>query len=341
MPSQNACWRPSRAASTRRDGDAERGDRRVRTGAVDTADVFHGDTVDLADLVDEQVDEVGRRQADGQLVDRAAAAALEDVDADDVAVHGADPAGHLAERTRAIGQPHPHDVRLHGGEATQPLLRGWSPPRDGRVNRTADISVAGRGAGRGRRRQLPAARGAGAAARHGRRPGDRRLVRRPRRAAGDGRRAPSRRRADRHPHAADAHRRGRARRPRDPAPTTRGPASSCSASTPARPTPSRSSAGRRRPGSATSSRTASATSQQLAGALRTVATGGSVVDPLVVQELIAARRVLADSPLGALSERELEVLAAMAEGLSNAAIAARTSPPSARWRSTSTRSSPS
>ena len=64
--------------------------------------------------------------------------------------------------------------------------------------------------------------------------------------------------------------------------------------------------------------------QQLAGALRSVATGGSVVDPLVVQELIAARRVLADSPLGALSEREQEVLAAMAEGLSNAAIAART-----------------
>jgi DNA-binding NarL/FixJ family response regulator len=64
--------------------------------------------------------------------------------------------------------------------------------------------------------------------------------------------------------------------------------------------------------------------QQIAGALRTVATGGSVVDPLVVQELIAARRVLADSPLATLSERELEVLAAMAEGLSNAAIAART-----------------
>ena len=64
--------------------------------------------------------------------------------------------------------------------------------------------------------------------------------------------------------------------------------------------------------------------QQLAGALRTVATGGSVVDPLVVQELIAARRVLADSPLALLSERELEVLAAMADGLSNAAIAAST-----------------
>ena len=64
--------------------------------------------------------------------------------------------------------------------------------------------------------------------------------------------------------------------------------------------------------------------QQIAGALRAVATGGSVIDPVVVQELIAARRVLADSPLTTLSERELEVLAAMAEGLSNAAIAART-----------------
>ena len=42
--------------------------------------------------------------------------------------------------------------------------------------------------------------------------------------------------------------------------------------------------------------------------------GGSVVDPLVMQELIAARRVLADSPLAALTEREQEVLAAMAEG---------------------------
>jgi DNA-binding NarL/FixJ family response regulator len=64
--------------------------------------------------------------------------------------------------------------------------------------------------------------------------------------------------------------------------------------------------------------------RQLAGALRTVATGGSVVDPLVVEELIAARRVLADSRLAALTDREQDVLAAMAEGLSNAAIATRT-----------------
>ncbi|MFT3854903.1 MAG: hypothetical protein QM733_19520 [Ilumatobacteraceae bacterium] len=69
--------------------------------------------------MNEQVDEVRRRQADGQLVDRAAATALEDVDTDDVAVERADPAGHLPERTRTVRQPHPHDVGLHDGEATQ------------------------------------------------------------------------------------------------------------------------------------------------------------------------------------------------------------------------------
>ena len=80
---------------------------------------------------------------------------------------------------------------------------------------------------------------------------------------------------------------------------------------------------------------------QLAGALRTVATGGSVVDPLVIQELIAARRVLADSPLAALTEREQEVLAAMAEGLATPRSPPAHTRPSAPWRSTSPRSSPS
>jgi DNA-binding NarL/FixJ family response regulator len=47
--------------------------------------------------------------------------------------------------------------------------------------------------------------------------------------------------------------------------------------------------------------------------------GGSVVDPALVQELVAARRV--DDPLDVLSPRELEVLALMAEGRSNAGIA--------------------
>jgi DNA-binding NarL/FixJ family response regulator len=47
--------------------------------------------------------------------------------------------------------------------------------------------------------------------------------------------------------------------------------------------------------------------------------GAEVVDPVLVQELLAARRV--DDPLRALSPREREVLGLMAEGRSNAGIA--------------------
>jgi DNA-binding NarL/FixJ family response regulator len=52
-----------------------------------------------------------------------------------------------------------------------------------------------------------------------------------------------------------------------------------------------------------------------------IANGASVVDPALVSELFSARR--RDDPLAALSAREREVLAQMAEGRSNAGIAQR------------------
>jgi DNA-binding NarL/FixJ family response regulator len=52
-----------------------------------------------------------------------------------------------------------------------------------------------------------------------------------------------------------------------------------------------------------------------------IAHGGSVVDPGLVQELVAAKR--RDDPLESLTQREREVLALMAEGSSNAGIARR------------------
>ena len=55
--------------------------------------------------------------------------------------------------------------------------------------------------------------------------------------------------------------------------------------------------------------------------VKRIAAGACVVDPALVQELIAARR--RDDPLGGLTEREREVLALMAEGRSNAGIAHR------------------
>jgi DNA-binding NarL/FixJ family response regulator len=56
-------------------------------------------------------------------------------------------------------------------------------------------------------------------------------------------------------------------------------------------------------------------------AVRTVAGGGTVLDPEVVSTLIA--RAKPDSPIARLTEREREVLGQMAEGRSNVAIAAR------------------
>ena len=53
-------------------------------------------------------------------------------------------------------------------------------------------------------------------------------------------------------------------------------------------------------------------------AVQRVTRGGSVVDPALVRELVTARR--RQDPLAALSAREREVLALMAEGRSNAGI---------------------
>jgi DNA-binding NarL/FixJ family response regulator len=60
--------------------------------------------------------------------------------------------------------------------------------------------------------------------------------------------------------------------------------------------------------------------QQLVAALREVAAGGSVVDPKVVEVLVGARRP-ATSPLERLTPRETEVLAEIAQGKNNAAVA--------------------
>jgi DNA-binding NarL/FixJ family response regulator len=61
---------------------------------------------------------------------------------------------------------------------------------------------------------------------------------------------------------------------------------------------------------------------ELIRALSEVARGGSVLDPKVVEALVAAKDRMAHSPLGQLTEREREVLAHMAQGENNAAIAA-------------------
>jgi serine/threonine-protein kinase len=58
---------------------------------------------------------------------------------------------------------------------------------------------------------------------------------------------------------------------------------------------------------------------QFTDAIRRVASGESVIDPEVVARLVARPR--RDSPLQTLTERELVVLALMAEGRSNQAIA--------------------
>ena len=61
--------------------------------------------------------------------------------------------------------------------------------------------------------------------------------------------------------------------------------------------------------------------EQLVTAIRTVASGGSSIDPVVVESMLGARSAAADSPLARLTPREREVLAEMASGRNNGAIA--------------------
>jgi DNA-binding NarL/FixJ family response regulator len=60
---------------------------------------------------------------------------------------------------------------------------------------------------------------------------------------------------------------------------------------------------------------------QLAGAIREVARGGSVIDPRVVEVLVRARAAVRDSPLADLTPRETDVLGQVAQGKNNAGIA--------------------
>jgi DNA-binding NarL/FixJ family response regulator len=61
---------------------------------------------------------------------------------------------------------------------------------------------------------------------------------------------------------------------------------------------------------------------ELAGAIRAVAAGGSVIDPVVVDQLVRSRGHDGQLGLASFTPRELEILAEMAQGKSNSAIAA-------------------
>jgi DNA-binding NarL/FixJ family response regulator len=63
--------------------------------------------------------------------------------------------------------------------------------------------------------------------------------------------------------------------------------------------------------------------EELIGAIETVAAGGSVIDPVIVDVLIQARSRAANSRLLHLTPRERELLAEIATGESNGAIAAK------------------
>jgi len=65
-----------------------------------------------------------------------------------------------------------------------------------------------------------------------------------------------------------------------------------------------------------------ASAEELARAIRAVAEGGSVIDHMVVDELVRARSEERSSGMAQLTARETQILAEMAQGKSNSAIAA-------------------
>ena len=72
--------------------------------------------------------------------------------------------------------------------------------------------------------------------------------------------------------------------------------------------------------------------EQLAGAIRSVAGGGSVIDPHVVEALVAAQRGEKLVAARRADARERDVLREMAQGKNNASIARACSSLNAPWR---------
>ena len=138
---------------------------------------------------------------------------------------------------------------------------------------------------------------------------------------GAGRDGQARRGGHRHPHAADGHRRGHPGRRHAARPSTPRSAWSCSASTPS-PAYALALLAEGSEGRAYLLKERVADVDELVAAIREVAAGGSVIDPKVVEALVAATAARPKSDLDRLTPRETEILGEMATGKSNAAIAA-------------------